>query len=64
MYITHCKQDNGDYRDKNNDRWAVSIIMHPTRYTREHLTPYDTLADALEAWGLTYDPRPEPEPEK
>lgn len=63
MYITHCEQENGDYVDANGVRFAVTVITHPTKYAREHMTPYESLEAALTEWGLTYDPLPRPEPQ-
>lgn len=51
----------GEYVDAAAARWDVAFASNP--YNPSNWQRFENEAAALEAWGLTYAPLPEPEPE-
>lgn len=63
MFYGKTIDDRGVYLGADGTRWLLYAVEHPTARSRARLSEYDSIDEAADAWGLTYDPRPEPEPE-
>lgn len=63
MYYRIRPKENGDYVSQSYERFYLMENIKPPKVYRDLYTWFDTKEECLEAWGLTYDPLPEPEPE-
>lgn len=54
MYILHSKAEHGKYIDSNNVRWDITIATNP--YPISSWDVFDSLEDAVKAYGLTEIP--------
>lgn len=59
------EQEDGDYIDREGTRWAVSCLrrIRTPEGVNVGWTEFQSLEAALEEWGMTYAPLPEPQPE-
>lgn len=57
MYYSHYKNETGEYVNAYGVRYSLMAVPSAGG---QLWTWFDSIDDCLTAWGLTYDPLPEP----